>query len=388
MLPPKSQTQERETMPEVPVNGKVLEWARAIRGLDIESAAELLEVPPDELRDYESEAKRPLVGFLRLISAKYRINFTSLLMPEPLPIEKLPTDHRIRYGARPLSIDTLVAMEEVTEALEAFEDIASEAARIIPRLNIGRAQLEEDPAAVAVRERKRFGVGVEEQRAWRSLDEARRQWRRRIEDHGVFTYMIPMQEPDELSGFSILRDDLAAICINDREPTEGAKVFTLFHEYCHLLLRQTGISDENNSNRVEKFCNEFAASFLIPRGPLIEAIGDIETPYEFSDVDVKRLATRFRVSNRAIALRLEKLGLAPPGFYGRRTAPWDFPSEPRPVTSERQPSYVTLRIKRVGRLHAATILQAVERRVINSFDASELLGLQPTSFGKIKAALG
>ena len=373
-------------MAEVPVNGKVLEWARAIRGLDIDDAARLLEVPPSELLAYESGQKKPLVGFLRLISAKYRINFTSLLMPEPLPINKPPTDHRMRHGERPLSIDTLVAMEEVTEALEAFEDFADEAQRIVPRLNIGRAQLSEDPETVAARERKRFGVSVEEQRAWRSLSEARRHWRLRIEDRGVFTYMIPMP-PGELSGFSILRDDLAAICINDKEPTEGAKVFTLFHEYCHLLLRQTGISDENNSNRVERFCNEFAASFLIPRNPLTEAIGGIETPYEFSDADVKRLATRFRVSNSAIALRLEKTGLAPNGFYGRRAAPWDLPVEPRPITSERQPDYVKIRMKRIGRLHAETVLRAVKLRVINSFDASELIGLQPGTLGKVQAAL-
>lgn len=386
MLPRKSQTQEREAMAEVPVNGKVLHWARVIRGLDMDTAANLLHVSPEELRAYEAGEKRPLVGFLRLMSARYRINFTSLLMPEPLPIERPPTDHRARYGERPLSLDTLVAIEEVNEALEVFEDIQSETRRIVPTLNIGEAQLEHDPETVASYERRRFGVGIEEQRTWRGLDEARRQWRRRIEDRGVFTYMIPLP-PEELSGFSILRDDLAAICINDREPTEGAKIFTLFHEYCHLLLRQTGISDENNSNKVERFCNNFAASFLIPRNPLIEAIGDVETPYEFSDADVKRLATRFRVSNRAIALRLEKTGLAPAGFYGRRTAPWDLPSERRPITSERQPSPVTLRIKRIGRLHAVTVLRAVERRVINSFDASELIGLRPATFGKVEAAL-
>jgi len=169
--------------------------------------------------------------------------------------------------------------------------------------------------------------------------------------------MIPLQPPKELSGFSILRDDLAAICINDREPIEGAKIFTLFHEYCHLLLRQTGISDENNSNEIERFCNSFAASFLIPRNPLIEAIGGVQTPCEFSDADVKRLSARFRVSNSAMALRLEKTGLAPTGFYAKRTAPWDIQIEPRPVKSKRGPSPITIRIKRIGRLHAATVLR-------------------------------
>jgi Zn-dependent peptidase ImmA (M78 family) len=373
-------------MAEVPVNGRVLRWAREIRGLDIESAATLLSISVDELRAYESGAKRPLVGFLRLMSAKYQINFTSLLMPEPLPVSKGPVDHRSRRARRRLSLDTIVAIEEVTEALDAFQDMASGMPKIVPKLTIGRAELREDPESVAGRERKRFGVSVEEQQIWRGLGGARRQWRQRIEDRGIFTYMIPMP-PDELSGFSILRGNLAAICINDREPTEGAKIFTLFHEYCHLLLRQTGISDENNENDVERFCNEFAASFLTPLDALIDAIGDIKAPYEFSDADVKRLATRFRVSNRAIALRLEKTGLAPNGFYARRTAPWDIPSEPVKIDSESQPSYLRLRIKRVGRLHARTVLRALKRHAINSVDAAGLIGLQPTSFPKVEAAL-
>lgn len=386
---PRKKSQGREIMPEVPVNAKVLAWAREIRGLDVEGAARLLGISTDELCTYESGGKKPLVGFLRLMSSKYQINFGSLLMPEPLPRETPPIDHRERLGRRPLSMDTLLAIEEISEALELFQDIASEIPKIIPRLHIGEAQLDEDVEAVAARERRKFGVSIEDQRAWRSPDEARRRWRERIEDRGIFTYMISMQAYKELSGFSMLRENVAAICVNDREPTEGAKIFTLFHEYCHLLLRQTGVSDENNEDKVERFCNRFAASFLIPRKALIEAIGDIETPHEFSDADVRRLATRFRVSNRAMAMRLEETGLSPAGFYFKRTAPWDIPRPPEvEIVSERHPSYLRLRVKRIGKLHAGTVLEALKRHAINSFDASELMGLQPSSFAKVEKAIG
>src|ERR1700734_2895789 len=110
-------------MAEVPVNGKVLEWARNIRGLDPDKAATLLEISLDDLKEYESGQRRPSVGFLRTMSAKYQINFTSLLMPEPLPVPDRPTDHRARHGSHPLSIETLVAIEEVTENLDAFGEI-------------------------------------------------------------------------------------------------------------------------------------------------------------------------------------------------------------------------------------------------------------------------
>jgi Zn-dependent peptidase ImmA (M78 family) len=321
------------------------------------------------------------------MSEKYRINFASLLMPAPLPAEERLTDHRIRRaGQRRLSIDSLVAIEEVRDALDAFEDLAASAPAVMPTLSIGTAELTDDPEEVAARERKRLGVSLEEQRSWRNAGDARRGWRQRIEDRGIFTYMIPMP-PDEISGFSILRSKLGAICVNDRETTEGAKIFTLFHEYCHLLLRKTGISDENSRNRVERFCNQFAAAFLIPRAGLADAIGREPTPRDFSDADIRTLAARFRVSNRAIALRLEETRLAPKGFYARRTAPWDVPTARRPQSPDSKPSYVVLRIKRLGRLHTATVVRAYKRKAINSFDASDLLGLAPTTLTKLQAAI-
>lgn len=384
-------TNQENLMPEVPVNGKVLEWARLIRNLSIREAAELLGVSPDELREYESGAKRPLVGFLRNMSDRYRINFSSLLMPEPLPRKIPPTDFRVRAASgRKLSIDTLVAREDIEEALETFEDIRTEIRGIVPRLSIGRARLTEDPEVVALRERRKFGVSLEDQRQWHGVAQARIRWRERIEDRGIFTYMLPLPA-DELSGFSLFHDQLAAICVNDREPTEGAKIFTLFHEYCHLLLRRTGISDENPDNRVERFCNQFAAAFLIPKDALVrtiaETMGQIQTPYEFSDSDVKRFATMFRVSNRATALRLEETGLAPEGFYRRRTSAWDVPAERPIITESQQPSPVRIRIKKMGRLHMSTILRAVKRDALNSFDASQLIGLNPSVFPKIEALL-
>ena len=88
-----------------------------------------------------------------------------------------------------------------------------------------------------------------------------------------------------------------------------------------------------------------------------------------------------------MAFGLEKTGFAPSGFYARRTGPWDVPSEIPYLPPSAQPSHVRIRLKRIGQLHARTVLQAVERRVINSFDASVLIGLKPASFGKVQAAL-
>lgn len=390
MLRTPSQAIEQEPMPEVPVNGRVLKWARDIRGLSLEAAALRLSISPEELRKYETGAKLPMIGFLREMASKYQINFASLLMPEPLPIEKRLTDHRVRHGRAPLTLESIVAMEDISEALDAFADIAAESSRLVPKLNIGTATLEENPEFVAQRERKRFNVSIQEQQSWRDTYTARNRWRQRIEDRGIFTYLIKLQAPEELSGFSLYKpDNLGAICVNDREVNDGAKIFTLFHEYCHLVLRQGGISDENNADRVEQFCNRFASAFLIPRNYLVDFLPkDIEIPYEFSDRDVKNLARSFRVSNRAMAYRLEQAELAPDGFYARKTAPWDVPVEKPAPSKPEKLNHIVIQLKRIGKLHAFTVLQAERKHLINPFEAAELVGVQFASFPKLAKAIG
>lgn len=374
---------ESQSMPEVRVNGAVLQWARKLRGLSLEEAALQLNISPNELKRYEDESLRPLVGILRSMSQRYQINFTSLLMPAPLPDVERPTDHRVR-GTKQLSMDSLVAIEEVYDALDAFADIAADSERIVPALHIGHATLTDDPDVIAAGERRRFGISIDEQQSWGTARHGRIMWRQRIEQFGVFTYLIPMPLA-ELSGFSIYRDGLAALCVNDRE-SEGAKIFTLFHEYYHLMLRQTTISDENNSDAVERLCNQFAASFLIPRHALAREISDVDTPHEFSSGQIKHLSNKFRVSNRAMALRLEKAGFAPRGFYDRVTGAWGLPVEMQTVIKG-EPNAIRIRIKRIGKLHANTVIRAAKRHVINSFDAHDLIGLR-TPLDRIAAELG
>jgi transcriptional regulator with XRE-family HTH domain len=217
------QNEESELMPEVSVNGKVLRWARELRGLTLEEGAKLLGISAEELSVFEVGGKKPMVEFLRAMSSKYRINFTSLLMPEPPPLRKRPTDHRARNSKRRLSMDTLVAIEEVSEALEAFRDIARVKRSIVTKPRLGLADIDENPEEVAARERKKFDVSLEVQRSWKHLAKARIEWRKRIEQRGIFTYMIGLPL-EELSGFFLLQDGFAAICVNDRELTEGAKI--------------------------------------------------------------------------------------------------------------------------------------------------------------------
>jgi hypothetical protein len=83
-------------------------------------------------------------------------------------------------------------------------------------------------------------------------------------------------------------------------------------------MRQTGISDPFVSrNSVERTCNRFAAAFLVPEPYVTELLGSRNPPKTPSLDDVAWLSRRFKISQEASILRVERLGLTELGTYER-----------------------------------------------------------------------
>src|SRR5699024_4139664 len=88
------------------------------------------------------------------------------------------------------------------------------------------------------------------------------------------------------------------IFINTRD-TPQAQVFTLLHEFAHLLLGESGVSDlaPNNPHKIERFCNRIAAEFLVPS---VEFIHLWECKEEDWTQNLEILAQHFHVSQWVI----------------------------------------------------------------------------------------
>jgi len=380
-------------VPVISVNPDVLKWAREERGLSRAEAALRLGIPDAELAAYESGKKKPLVGTLRHISARYQINFVSLLLPERPPPQPKLQDFRTHPGRlrrRPLTLETLVAIQDVRDALATFAELRADDPALVPLPKLDTMLPRESPEDLAARQRRSFKVSIRDQQDWRSEASARDEWRRHIEAQGIFVYLKRM-DPKDCRGFSIMHEGLAAICVNDREESPGAETFTLLHEYAHLLRRQTGISDENRRNAVEQYCNQFAASFLIPRVPLRAALNSPDKAADYPDSEIKRLAGLFNVSPTAMALRLEHAGLAPKGFFAKHTGAW---AASRAKAAQRPaqqmmggPTAVARAARVLGRHHTRTVLQAYERGALNASDAHGMLDVPIASFQALGMAV-
>jgi Zn-dependent peptidase ImmA (M78 family) len=192
-----------------------------------------------------------------------------------------------------------------------LRDVAAELMAALPQATpslVSSATVRDDPEEVAAAERTRFGVSTDTQLAWEPEEPAFREWRGVLEGRGVLVFRFPMPVQDA-RGFSLAADPLPAIVVSSHDAPNG-RIFTLFHEYAHLVLHQPGVctprlepnGDAHSS--AEAWCNRFAGAFLVPADSL-RADGDVRRLSSHADPRLlSRSARRFSVSAHVLLLRM------------------------------------------------------------------------------------
>ena len=100
-------------------------------------------------------------------------------------------------------------------------------------------------------------------------------------------------DPDEFRGF-VLSDEHAPLVFINGADFKAAQMFTIAHEVAHLWINREGVSNFEAMQpppvRVETWCNEVAAEFLVPATELSQ----IWTQAKRSDEPYQFLAARFK----------------------------------------------------------------------------------------------
>lgn len=271
-----------------------------------------------KLEQWERGDAKPTFKQLESFAKATHTPIGYLFLPEP-PEERLPIrDLRtIVHGpARPSPdlLDTIYAMQRRQDWLR--DDRREGEAE--PLEFVGSARLGDEPSAVG-REMRRI-VGIDE--GWASAvstwEGAVSDLRRRIEQLGVMAIVNGVVGNNthrklnvaEFRGFA-LTDPYAPLIFVNGDDAKSAQMFTLAHELAHVWLGSEGEGVSGfdgifpGDARVEKFCDQTAAEFLVPVRELKarwrEVMGESQ-PFEL-------LARRFKVSpiiigRRAMDLRL------------------------------------------------------------------------------------
>lgn len=109
---------------------------------------------------------------------------------------------------------------------------------------------------------------------------------------------------DEFRGFAITDDYAPLIFVNKKDVPE-AQIFTLIHEFAHIIRGESGIS--NADIGAENWCNRFAAEFLVPAEEMPANIASLD--------EVEHLAEFYFVSRLVILLRAKRLNIIRPAIF-------------------------------------------------------------------------
>lgn len=239
------------------------------------------------------------------------------------------------------------------------------------------------PAAhrLATEWRKRWGLNVSDQLEWRSSHKVYVSLRNYIEGLGIFVIHRSFGT-DEVAGiYSKVNGGPHTILINTYGSSKARKLFTLAHEFCHVLLRATGASNPSIvKNKIETFCNQFAAVLLAPENLVRLAINRFGYGEMKGDDQVRLLANNLGVSQHCTVLRLLELDLWSQAEYARWRSKFSGSVPPADTTDGQgggASDVISNKKTQYGSALIERLAKAKRNGLLDDIDIYRLVGLKP-----------
>lgn len=353
----------------------MLRWAFRRAGYEEEKAIEAFPL----LEDWLSDTKKPTVNQLQEFSKKFHVPFGYLFLNQA-PEERIPIPmFRGNVGMADhfdLNVyDTVAAISSRQSWLEDY--LADNEIETCPLVGVVSLQTPVNEVVRKLRQvlnlepRWVFSLATPEA-AVGMLTQC-------LEDAGIFVAYNGVVgnnthrklKVSECRGFALVNEKAPYIFVNS-DDSKCAQLFTLIHETAHIMLgisaghagEVTGCQDVH-----ERYCDSMAAEFLVPA----EVLRDVWNG------NIKKMALRFKVSEIVVARRAHDLGLlSDEGYQGF----WLEYSN-RPVKEKKKSSggdFFLTSVKRVGKLFAIHVRNAVNSRQLSYTEAYRLTGLYGNTY--------
>lgn len=376
----------------VQIQPKVLKWARESINKELSEVAKTLGVNTDSVISWETGKADPTISKLTKLASVYKRPLAVLLMSripnEPSP----PRDFRTLpdVDKKPFSSKVNLAIRRA----QRIQELSKELNGAFSSSNIKSIEVKDEPYQASKKLRELLTTTVEEQFKWRDEREALREWKQKLENLGILIlqFSLPIKE---LRGFSLIEDNPYVIAINSQDTPRG-RIFSLFHEFCHLQLKRSGLCDMRDRNgssyevkRIEKFCNHFAGSFLVPQEALLKHPLVKNLPESDWREDVLfKLSNDFKVSQEVILRRLVALKLATEEYYKSKRDEWEINWEKRKLANKKNKSYGLSAAKKCfyenGPRFISLVLKNVNEGKITYRDAADYLNTTAQNLDKVQ----
>ncbi len=375
------------------VEPALLTWARESAGFSLEEAAHKAGIKAERLQAWEVGQNYPSVVQLRKLGSIYRRPIAVFYLPEaprdfrPLRDFRQLQDREVLGLSPALRFEIRSAHDRREIALEVYQETET-----VPVPLTATTHLTQDTESVGAKVRQLLNISVDTQKSWKGLYGPFNGWREALEVAGVLVFQTSELELSEARGFSISETPLPVIVVN-RKDAPTARVFTLLHEFLHLLLRAGGLCDlsEDGNRRVdeeqiETFCNYAAGAVLVPRESLLSetVVAARVTAKVWSDDEIESLARAYGVSREVLVRRLLILGRTTEDFYKEKRDQYQEELKRKRRAEGFVPPHIDA-ISVLGRPYTRLILTAFRQDRITASDVSDFLGVRLKHLGKIEA---
>lgn len=374
----------------IPVKPAVLAWAISESGYPASHVAERLGISVETLTRRIRGDEQPSLTHtkLRQLAALLKRAPSALLLPRP-PERKIPSiQFRHPLTERRGSLNP-TELRYIREAARIQRILSWVLAEIGERWNPPAVKLGENVEEVAKSTRARLRVNSIGEMHWKTGSEAFANWRLRLEENGFLIFLLPLGG-NSCRGFSLWDSRAPVIAISTAWRTE-ARIFSLFHEYAHLLTRtdsaclETGFHKSLSpmDDEVERWCEQLSAAILIPKDEVLRQIESARGNVGSGLSLAMSLANRFRVSLRAAVIRLIELHQATWDLY--REIPQ---SSDQKTASGGGKGRTRLRMREDWFGHRATDLfrRAVEADVLSRTDVLGILNVADSDFDLLQSS--
>lgn len=373
------------------VEPSVLQWARESIDLTPLAAARKIGVPDDRVAAWESGEAQPTIAQVRKAAAVYKRSLGVLFLSEPPRDFDTLRDFRRHEGAAAgtwspgLHQEYRRAHVQREQALALYELEDSEPPSA---WRLGRLPSSDEELASVARKRLLDRSPLPLPQTNSSVYDHLNTWVASLEAAGVMVMATARGGvlPSEMRAMSLYFDVLPVIAVNGADAARG-RLFSLIHEYAHLLLHTGGLCDTISDTtattpdrQLEARCNSIAASILMPRAAVLaqsEVRAREHAPTSWDYKSLAAAAAPFGVSAEAMLRRLLTLKRVSLTFYRERRE--EFVQRYEQEEAGRQVSggnWYRNTVRDLGKGYVRQVASAYERRVIDAYTASTYLNVK------------
>ena len=347
--------------------------------LSVADVASELKITGTEVAAWESGDALPSLADLRRLAQLYFCPVGYFFLQSPLATAPV-LDYRGLDAAKELTYESHKTLRRflryVEVAADWMERLGFPKEARIPELPLS------DPAEAARQAVQLLGVTQELRESWGSPDEAFAGWRQAVEQRGVLVFSITLPLGGVRGASTWSEGGVPAILVNhsDAETATG-RIFTLLHEFAHLLVRRAGlVCDFRGQPEVETFANRLAARAIVPFDALRSRLSDLglnQFKERWTDSELDGIREPFHVSRDVVAISLEEMRLAESGYYIRRRAAWDrrgWGRRPLGAPGIRQ-TKPQRKYRELGEVMSGLVLAAAGNESLSPLDVAEVLDM-------------